>query len=1321
MKALKQLGFKLIVILCVIMTFGCFVASTPVSYASKVKSGDQEEFYYSGTTKGSYTVDKGFLEKLISALSAILDYLLGIFTMGTRIVFVGWGELMERVLTWMIEGATGEEINIDSVDPTGMNDSDDYITVEAIVFNHVPLFNINVFDYDNADEDRNSLGQDVTVDRRGNEIPEDKRQNTEIADDSLINVLKRTIAGWYYTFRLIALMVMLVLLVYIGVKLAIASATKEKALYKRVLTDWVVGLILVFFMHYIILAMITFNELLVDQISKLQLGYGSMEVYEYGLKERATNGVTDADMEVSIYDEVRTRAYDARLSVGTPGMVMYLFLIYYAWKFSFLYLKRYLVVAVLIMMSPLVAVMYAYNKVKTGKTIVFTNWFKELLFMIMLQSIHALMYVIFFEQALAISLNSIGGMIFSFVMLHFMTEAEEIFRKIFGIKGNLTSDVAGSKLSDLKSAAANLTMGAAGAKAAVATTKLAGRVVTKPGRLAAGAVFGKAMEGRARKLDQENAKLKAKNKDTEDNLSKEETENISSTNKLKLGAVAKSIGANDYSQLSKEEKASLKKLREAIPMTNSDGEELSEEEYMKNFMANKDKFAEGYDEEDKHKYRKYISKKWKEIYDPYQYVTKDENGNYKRNKNVREHEDWGPIARVFSKKKDGATATYFKYVNTDYLYEFNDKEKKFIKETASGIGSVMTGFFGILVGMPLAIAEPKIGFALLAKGISDTHKTRKILFGDRTENKNIRGYELDVQGKWHFAGYQGDSVKTMGKGALAMAREQAQDIEDARVEHDRGVVRRARKHKRLMQNVNGGSILPDQLAIAGTTAVSARLATIGAFSATPLVAGVAGVAAGSVFAGRIVKKKSLQSARYMNFLQVVREHEQKNLDEEIDSLDGLLDYYAGKYYETEQQIYDINVAQKEVVFTAAYETAVKAEIEKVQNLSDEELIRDSGYEEPLETTTDENGEKHLTKAAEDTIIDKAIIENAQKSGIINLEEYDVEDSARLTQVKTVVKDMLVQKGLMDKDAKIEEVISGIDERIKTQKVKLEKDKPTAVESKMVDDSIVEVMQEKGISDPSKVSEKDVAERFESKYRKMAETPSKQSTDVIATMQQKEGGAEVQTSVDAKVQATMDRVKKTTIQARKSSISLTAKEAKKNLNDQSREALKVSLAKKKVKELDEMMLSHQDEIESGGVPPMQPAFEEVSFGGESVETQAAVSRKQTDDVLKMLELQTQIHKDRTRLEEVSKYSNKTGKARARAYKAQLIAEDGTVRANPARDGSRRANDNIDGNRRVDSSRDGSRRVEASSRTMEVPKESREALIDIINKVNSQIII
>lgn len=406
MKLAKRLGYKLIIVLCIIATFCSFIASTPV-HASKVNTKD---FYYSGTSKGSYTVSKGLIETIIESLGAILDYLLGLMTMGFRMVFVGWTALFERCLTLIIQGLSGDEVEVDGVSATGLFSADGWITLDAIFFNHVPLLDINFFrfetieGYDNlgfeleqaegepvqgtenpqntpmiiyTEEVENENGEVGTVQvsvvqGRTNNLRIDSPEEEE--DKSLIIVFKELIAGWYYTIRLISIMVMLIFLIYIGIQMAIKSTATDKAVYKKMLADWLVGMILIFCIHYVMLFIINFNEVLVEQISKLRTGATPLAVYEYGLEERAQEPITNDELELTLYDEVKTRAYDLKMTVGTTGMIMYMVLVYYAWKFTFIYLKRYLTVAVLVIMAPLIAATYAYNKVRSGKAQIMSRW-----------------------------------------------------------------------------------------------------------------------------------------------------------------------------------------------------------------------------------------------------------------------------------------------------------------------------------------------------------------------------------------------------------------------------------------------------------------------------------------------------------------------------------------------------------------------------------------------------------------------------------------------------------------------------------------------------------------------------------------------------------------------------------------------------------------------------------------------------------------------------------------------------------------------------------------------------------------------------------
>ena len=63
--------------------------------------------------------------------------------------------------------------------------------------------------------------------------------------------LRNIIKNWYQAFRLIALVGLLTVLVYLGIRIVISSAAEEQAKYKERLIDWLVALCLVFFLHYI--------------------------------------------------------------------------------------------------------------------------------------------------------------------------------------------------------------------------------------------------------------------------------------------------------------------------------------------------------------------------------------------------------------------------------------------------------------------------------------------------------------------------------------------------------------------------------------------------------------------------------------------------------------------------------------------------------------------------------------------------------------------------------------------------------------------------------------------------------------------------------------------------------------------------------------------------------------------------------------------------------------------------------------------------------------------------------------------------------------
>ena len=193
---------------------------------------------------------------------------------------------------------------------------------------------------------------------------------------------------------------------------------------------------------------ITLNEMAVgivaksaDEVNKVQI----MHMTEKDPDELNSNGnitLSDQEIELNVYEAIRTRAYDAKLTVGMSGMIMYITLVYYAFRYTFMYLRRLFNLAVLTIMGPAIGVSYAVQKILHGKGISFKNWLQEYLLTLFIQIIHAILYGVFISEALVFSLKSVAGMIFALVLMHYAFRMDKLFRKIFNFgEGGIMKDM----------------------------------------------------------------------------------------------------------------------------------------------------------------------------------------------------------------------------------------------------------------------------------------------------------------------------------------------------------------------------------------------------------------------------------------------------------------------------------------------------------------------------------------------------------------------------------------------------------------------------------------------------------------------------------------------------------------------------------------------------------------------------------------------------------------------------------------------------------------------------------------------------------------
>lgn len=232
-----------------------------------------------------------------------------------------------------------------------------------------------------------------------------------------LGVVRKTIASWYNALRIIATVGFLCVLIYIGIKIIGSSNVKDKSKYKQWIIDWIIGLLILYTMHYIMAFIITiinqFNEKTITVMPILRVaagnGYESFSTNLIGLVRFCTQ-----------YDLIA-------LKIGYE--IMYIMLVVYTFKFTFVYVRRVIYMAFLTVIAPLVAFTYPIDKSLDGKAQGFTMWLKEFFFNALLQPMHYLLYYIMVFSSIQIAVDN---PFYAIAVLAFMTEAERLIRKIFG-------------------------------------------------------------------------------------------------------------------------------------------------------------------------------------------------------------------------------------------------------------------------------------------------------------------------------------------------------------------------------------------------------------------------------------------------------------------------------------------------------------------------------------------------------------------------------------------------------------------------------------------------------------------------------------------------------------------------------------------------------------------------------------------------------------------------------------------------------------------------------------------------------------------------
>lgn len=287
-----------------------------------------------------------------------------------------------------------------------------FLSISKIVFNEVSLFNIDFFNF----EDQYTIGI-------GNST-ETISHNSVVLDVGFIDIeyvspnlaLKKSVAQWFIICRMLAMVIELGVLIYIGIRMAMSTIASDQARYKKMIISWVESMIMLFSLQYIIQFLLFIGKICTDTCLYLRIW---LEQDVMGFEEHIISMLTISLQELSGF----SFAFYS---------ILFCFLVYVQVKFFWVYLKRFLMVGFLIAISPLITVTYAIDKIGDEKAQAFSLWLKELIVNIFVQTLHAAIYLVFIFTAGEFAKRApIIGLIF----LMSIGRIEKMIKSVFGMRG----------------------------------------------------------------------------------------------------------------------------------------------------------------------------------------------------------------------------------------------------------------------------------------------------------------------------------------------------------------------------------------------------------------------------------------------------------------------------------------------------------------------------------------------------------------------------------------------------------------------------------------------------------------------------------------------------------------------------------------------------------------------------------------------------------------------------------------------------------------------------------------------------------------------
>lgn len=280
-------------------------------------------------------------------------------------------------------------------------DDFNFVTIEKIVFDRYYLLNANIF--------KDSTSLEVS-----------KKDGTQVDSNRLpgaLDNLRDEVAKWYYVMRLLALIIGLLTLIYIGIRMAMSTTGEDQGKYKKMLVGWVQSILIIVTLPYIMRLCNYLAAIFLELVSNIR----------EGLIKNGGDSFENTIIEMVYGDLDKTGGFNL-----TSKVIMFSIIMWAEFKFLVMYLKRVLAVSFLTIISPLITITYSIDKAGDGRAQAFGAWFREYIMNIFIQPLHATLYLIFVFTAneIAVEVPAVG-----IIMLLSLTRAEKIVKTIFNMRG----------------------------------------------------------------------------------------------------------------------------------------------------------------------------------------------------------------------------------------------------------------------------------------------------------------------------------------------------------------------------------------------------------------------------------------------------------------------------------------------------------------------------------------------------------------------------------------------------------------------------------------------------------------------------------------------------------------------------------------------------------------------------------------------------------------------------------------------------------------------------------------------------------------------